>query len=94
MVSSNRFTWIAATREFVAELSDLRGVEFERAYPDACDMGLRIISEQTGEEAVFVVEKEQRNHEGELEYIQLKPTRESVRQSPNLRGTKMTLFND
>ena len=50
-ICSSKFSFKNHT--FVAELSMLRGVEFERVYDDAADFGFSVISKRTGKSAVF-----------------------------------------
>ncbi len=91
-ISTERFTW--SNKEFFAEISSLGVRGFERIYPDACDVGLSIRSERTGEEVWFYLETEHRDREGDVTHWTLKPTNEAVRKNPGLKGVKMTVFND
>jgi hypothetical protein len=82
--------------ELVAELSDLSAVHenpFHRVYPDACDEGLTIIG-KTGQEVTYAINRRQVDREGDLQFIELIPTRESIRKVPASRATKIILFND
>lgn len=73
-VQSGQFTWIAGSREFVAELSDLGG-KFGRVYDDAIDEGLILVSSRhPGKpDIVFVINHEQRDAEGDVQYWDLVP---------------------
>lgn len=87
-VSSKRFTYDKADRTFTAEASDLGG-DLGQVYPDACDVGLTLISEKTGREVVCRVAHEERNAEGELLWTILEPA------LPQERGLfRVRLFND
>lgn len=51
--STRQFTYNAATRHWVACISDTNGLG--RVYDDAVDQGLTLVSTRTGREIVFVV---------------------------------------
>lgn len=71
-VRTDRFTWVPASKTFVAEASDL-GVALARVYDDACDVGLTLVSHVTGTEVVCAVHHEIRDGEGELVATVLMP---------------------
>ena len=88
-VSSRPFSYIDGM--LVADLSDLgRDFRFGRVWDDACDVGLTVISARTGRKVVYVIENEQRDREGELQYIELRPA--SRFESDDLPAVR--LFND
>jgi hypothetical protein len=71
-VASDRFTWDG--HMFTAEMSDLHG--FGRVYDDAADEGLTLVSSRyPGEQVVFVVERVERDREGDTLYWELGPAR-------------------
>ena len=70
-VSTDRFTYVAEVREFVAEASSLP--PFRRVWDDACDEGLTLISARTGREVVCAVVDLMRDDEGELTGWTLRP---------------------
>lgn len=70
-VSTDRFTYIAARNEFVADASDLP--QLARVFDDACDVGLTLVSAKTGREVVFAVKHEERDREGDLLWLELGP---------------------
>ena len=99
--SSAWFTHDAEQLRFIAEVSDLIGrlhqpyiqAIFGRLYNDACDIGIVMISDKTGQEATFYLKDEVYN-DGELvEYI-LKPTNETLRKFPRLEGYEVVILND
>jgi hypothetical protein len=89
-VASDRFTY---TREggYTAEVSDLGIAAFGRVYDDACDTGLTLVSQRTGREVVFVVEREDRDAEGDVTLWKLEPADRRLRRGAT---TTMTIFND
>lgn len=93
-VSSDLFTGHRendAMRVLVAEMSDLPG-DLERVWNDACDVGLTIVSQRTGRSIVFCVEHEQRDAEGDLMWLDLRPASLTERRRhPNLI---VRLYND
>lgn len=91
-VPSRHFTRLAGV--LVAEASDLGREPFGRVYDDACDAGLTIVSERTGREVVFYVEREVRDAERELLYHVLLPTPESVRRVGCSPSLTVHVFND
>ena len=94
-ISTDRLTWSKQTRSFVAEISDFNGTNLQlaRLYPDACDVGLTLVSHRTGREATYALYQEVRS-EGEVQAWEFTPTRETLRAQPQLKGTKVVLFND
>jgi hypothetical protein len=54
-VSTGRFLYHAASNTFTAEASDLPVMWTGRAYDDACDEGLTLVSTRTGAEVVCVL---------------------------------------
>lgn len=96
-LSTSQFTWSAEDRTFAAFLSDLPDLEFSRIYPDACDVGLELMSSETGKIAKYVCNEcgqVGRNSEGEVQFVELLPAPETVRSIPTLQGTRIMLFND
>lgn len=98
---SAQFTYNRETKTFVAEMSDLdqggRREPFSRVYDDACDEGLTLISDRTGEEVVFVyVDREYmgQGEDRELAAYVLTPAPESIRGKPHLSSLKIKIFND
>lgn len=94
--STEQFT--ISEKCFISEASDLeRGRNlFKQIYPDACDEGLELISQRTGESSKwYVTNTEYSNDEDrELQAWHLKPTPETLRKHPRLQGYTMTIFND
>ena len=88
-VSTERFNYNAASNTFSAEMSDLTGLHMTRVYDDACDVGYTLVSVKTGREIVFAVEHEERDGEGELLWIDLRPANRSEWGAGTVR-----LYND
>lgn len=92
-VTSDRFTTTTGhegEKLLVAEMSDFgRDFRFGRVYDDACDVGLTIVSRRTGREVVFAVDREFRDREGELLWVELVPANLSERGLCRVR-----LYND
>jgi len=93
-VSSRQFSYDKNKKSFVAEISSLGSNPFIQIYPDACDEGIVMESENTGRSARFVVADTLRSGEGEILYWKLIPTDETLRKNPRLTGHEITLFND
>lgn len=93
-VETKQFTFTKNKSTFVAEASDL-GTEFgpQRLYPDAADVGLVLISSKTGKEAVYVFSDFEKR-DGDLISWTYLPTKETLKQFPALRGTKVVIYND
>lgn len=88
-VSTRQFTMINL-HTFVAEISDLGTFfQFGRVYDDACDQGLTLVSEWSGDEIVFAIHEEMTDNEGDILGWKLKPVPESHR-----RHLSITIFND
>ncbi len=79
----------------VAEVSDLFKdwpSEQDRVWPDACDVGLRVMGRR--QPVDFVVQREVRDAEGELVSFELAPTPESIRRVPACAKARVVIYND
>jgi len=86
-ISSSKFTY--SEGKFISEASDLgRQFMLGRVYDDACDEGFTIISEKTGNSAVFALHKENINADNET------TDWEFVCVTPGLKFLKAVIFND
>ena len=94
MVNSQSFDYCQISKTFTADMSELGSRVFQQIYPDACDLGITMISYKTGVEAKFVVQSENRDIENELLSWTLIPTTETLRKIPHLEGVKVIIFND
>lgn len=65
------------------------GIPFEQVYNDACDEGITIISQISGQEVVFVVVDRDFNRDNEIEGWLL----EAVTPGP-MKGKKILIIND
>lgn len=84
-VSTRQFTWVKATRQFVAEISSTHG--FGRVYDDACDEGLTLVA-PSGRQVVCAVQTTHRDAEGDITDWILVPV------SPTNVPFTVTIFND
>jgi len=93
-IVSDKFHFDRETMTMSADITDL-GVEelWERAYPDACDAGFRIVSARTGRSVMFVVEGEDR-HDGDLIAWRLKAVKDRRHHEPILDLMKVVVYND
>lgn len=85
-ISTRQLTFLATERRYVGEISSTHG--FGRVYPDACDEGLTLVSATTGREVVFVVERTERDGEGDVRAWHLVPVDSGV------SDLTLVLFND
>lgn len=68
-ISISRFT--RTGNVFAADMSE---VALGRVYDDACDEGLTLVTD-TGRMVVMGIEREHRDREGELQYLELRPVK-------------------
>lgn len=96
--SSSKFTCSRDSREFVCESSDLcalrDGPFYGRIYDDAADIGLGILSELSGNIAVFYLRDVEKDSDGDIKFWKLFATEETVRDIPNLMNYTVIVFND
>ncbi len=85
-INSSKFTFKNNT--FVAELSDLGNPRLERVYDDAADFGFTVISEKTGNHAVFAFNGYDKDNEGDVMGLRF------VCVTPGLKNLKALLIND
>lgn len=93
MVSTKQFTFSGKDKTFITEISTIGDKQLVRIYPDACDEGVVLVSERTGEESKWVVNGVDQ-HDGDIGAWNLIPTAETLRKLPQLKGYKMVIFND
>ena len=70
-VLGSRLLWLADKHQYVAEMSEIGG--FGRVYDDACDEGFTIVSRYDGKQAVFAVNHEERDSDGDVQWWDLIP---------------------
>lgn len=70
-VSTRQFTFDPTSRLFVGEMSSTNG--FGRVYDDACDEGMTLFNPRTGCEVVFVVDRTDRDSDGDVTSWRLVP---------------------
>lgn|SRR5574343_64848 len=97
--SSSMFRYDPKTREFFQEASTLsqgHGSPFGRIYPDACDLGLTIVSANTGVHATYYLTQEGTDCKVDNEVVRwvLLPTPETCRDVPGACGTRVIIWND
>ena len=88
-----QFSHNLSTRTFTTCISDLGLQPFGQIYPDACDVGLCLYSERTGQESRWYLDNVEDNNDDVVSYT-LKPTSETLRKIPRLTGYRMKVFND
>ena len=66
---------------------------FVQIFPDAADEGIRLVSHKTGREARFYVDRTD-EMDGDVRGWHLKPTSDTLRREPGLRGVEVLLIND
>ena len=89
-IDASRFNW--SDKVPAAEASEL-GFRLSRVYDDACDLGVLVVSPRTGAEAVFYLASE--DTDGEDVYgWRLRPTAETERRFPRLKGREILVIND
>lgn len=94
MLSTKQFSWDKTTQTFSAEISELGSNPFVRAFPDACDMGVELVSHATGSIAMFMQVSESRDRDGDLMDWTFRPTPATLRSNPALANAKIVIFND
>lgn len=92
--SSNAFSFDWAFQLFVTEASSLKNPFYGSIYNDAADVGFGLVSEKTGELAVFYLDEKHQNREGEVLYWSFKPTTETIKKFPQLARVKAIVYND
>jgi len=92
-VSSKAFTWDAKRQQFTIEASELGINGISPIYDDACDVGFTMVSAKTGKKATFYLVSSER-YQGEFTGWTLKPTIETLRKQPQLKGVIVRVFND
>lgn len=94
--SGLQFTVDAAQRVLLSESSDLgvraHELPFGRIYTDACDVGCTIIGNRST--ARFYLSEEQRDSDNDIVAWEFKPTPETERSQPALRGWRVIIVND
>lgn len=95
----SQFDFDRATKLFTTEISMLCEGQrqlpvFTQIYDDACDVGLKLVSDKTGKEVVFYLDTEDRDGENEIQGWRLKPTTESIRKVPECKDLTMLIIND
>lgn len=80
------------SKTFIGEASDFPNVkDFHRIYPDACDVGVTLVSHKTGKEADFVLNEQPADDEGKWEF---EISHVSAKKHPGLKGAKLIIIND
>lgn len=96
--NTNHFTIDPHNKLFITEASDLSGGRetdiWDSLYPDACDIGLKLISDRTGKEAHFYLVETKRDVDNDVVEWELLPTTETKHKFPNLQGWKVIVLND
>lgn len=91
---SSQFQYNKDTRCFSAFASDLPSPFMGRLYPDACDLGFEMVSVKTRASAKFFLAKEDKDPDLGVFSWTFQPDTETLRRSPNLKGSSVVIFND
>ena len=94
MLSTTQFSRNTKTKTMTADMSDLGNDPFVRAYDDACDLGLPVVSHVTGKVIMWVNTAMEMDREGDLQTMTFEPTAQSLRTNRNATGWQIVLFND
>jgi hypothetical protein len=96
-VSNRKFRYDAATKRFTAEISEF-GKEppaLTQLYPDAADVGIVIMSAETGKEVRFYLKEEEKEPvDGDLIAWHFEIVPEDARKMPQCAGMTITIWND
>ena len=98
--STKFFTVDKQHKMFIAEMSDLQGDSYHsinhQLYPDACDVGIELISQNTGAETTWYVDYEIRSQDedNELQVTVYAPTNETICENRQLTGWSIHILND
>ena len=91
---TSMFHYDPTDRTFSQAASSLGDNIFHRVYQDACDRGITLVSDKTGQSVDYAVVSEDRNRDGEIEGWWLVPTREALRKCRSACNTKILIIND
>lgn len=87
MINSRQLKWLPKEKKFIGDISEVQ-------LDNYTDVSLRVVSERTGAEVVFVKSRCQEESEGEIGAIILVPEKQYVKKFPKLKDVTITLFND
>lgn len=93
-LTTDQFDYDPRAKRFVAEASEIGFCDFHRIYDDACDVGLAIRSDRTGQTATFYLSDEKLDADGDVQVWVLKPIAECLRKQPQLAGVEVHILND
>lgn len=108
-ISTASLAYAPQTRSWVADISNFATPQqvaamhetdmcWSRMYPDACDVGIILVNARTGHEAKYVMSYKRHERgageDAEITEFVCEPLPETLRKYPQLRGTKVILFND
>jgi len=88
MTSTKKLKYDAKKMEFSGRIGDVRLIPI-CALSHA--MGIRIVSEETGKQAVYTQQWTELDADGKVSLVQLVPTKATKEAIPELRGTKIKL---
>jgi hypothetical protein len=101
-ISSKFFTFSRADNRndptcwFTTEMSTLNGNGFnplKRAWSDACDAGFVLVSDKTGNEAVFTLIDTVRDADGDVVKYVFAPVFSSVQRNRGLSNSTVNVYN-
>lgn len=93
MLSTSQLHYNAAINLFTADISMLEhnGFRWEQAYPDSVDLGVTLVSHNTGKEIPMVVDYEEWGGEDLLAW-RLKPVKKY--NDPRIDDMRVVIYND
>lgn len=93
-VNSKSFTHDITNKTLTAEHSGLGNPEFWQMYDDACDEGLAMRSNTTGNVTRWFLAETVRDADNDIVCWILHPAPESMRHNVGIRGYVMRIYND
>ena len=96
--STRLFRYMKETKTFSVEMSTLDEggckAVFCQVYNDSADEGFTLVSHQTGHEIKFALNHVERDNENDILYWELIADPRDLRNKPQCKGLKVTIFND
>ena len=97
-ISSKLFTFsrnvLTGKCTFVTERSTFDAAGgLRQLYQDSCDVGFVMVSEKTGQEAVFGLSHVEMNRDSDVVYWELAPLYSTVRKNRGLSNCTVKIFN-
>ncbi len=94
MISTQALVVYKAKKLLFGEIAELGVKQFERVYPDACDLGMVLVSHKTGKATTWVIDEVRFDSDGSILEWHLIPTNDTMRFNPELIGWTLHIAND